>query len=119
MPSPSRGAGSGCEGQHLAEYAVVIGLVVAALMAMQLYVKRGLQARYRTLADGAMRTIDAPSQYEPYYASSSSTTSQETSLISSYSPGGSMTRNEWSSTTTDPQAQQIVGVELSADDAWE
>lgn len=34
-----------CAGQSIAEYAVVIGLVIAAVVAMQIYVKRGLQAK--------------------------------------------------------------------------
>ncbi len=65
-------------GQNTAEYAILIGLVIAAAVGMQLYVKRGLQARTK----GAMgyyitqtNNIDltggaAKTQYEPYYASS-------------------------------------------------
>jgi Flp pilus assembly pilin Flp len=56
--------------QTTAEYAILIGLVVAALLAMQTYVKRGLNAKmkdgtdaYTALAVGE----GATTQYEPYY----------------------------------------------------
>ena len=35
------------KGQSTAEYAIVIGLVIAAAVAMQVYVKRGIQGRIR------------------------------------------------------------------------
>lgn len=35
----------------MAEYAVLIGIVAAALLAMQIYAKRGLQAGLKTAAD--------------------------------------------------------------------
>ncbi len=40
--------------QSIAEYAVFISMMVAAIAMMQLYVKRGLQARY---ADGADQIV--------------------------------------------------------------
>ena len=45
------GARQAAKGQAVFEYAVLISLVVAALMAMQLYAKRGLQAAVKTAAD--------------------------------------------------------------------
>lgn len=60
----------GKKGQSTVEYALVIGIIVAALVAMQTYVKRGLNARYH---DGiqflATQTneIGTATQYEPYY----------------------------------------------------
>ena len=38
-------------GQTTAEYAILIGLVVAALVTIQTYVKRGLQGRFKTEVD--------------------------------------------------------------------
>ena len=38
--------------QSTAEYAVVLSLVIAAAIGMQVYVKRGVQARIKTTADG-------------------------------------------------------------------
>ena len=65
------------KGQSTVEYAIIIGVVVAALVAMQTYVKRGLQARYH---DGVVymqgqvngianagAVLGNTAQYEPYY----------------------------------------------------
>src|ERR1041385_365521 len=61
--------------QNTAEYALLIALVVAGIIAMQTYAQRALQARVRdashyltTQTDG--NTIGNTSQYEPYYMSS-------------------------------------------------
>jgi uncharacterized protein (UPF0333 family) len=60
------------KGQSTAEYAIVIGLVIAAAVGMQIYVKRGLQAKIKGAVDyndpsasAYMGTLD---QYEPDYA---------------------------------------------------
>ncbi|MBF0523286.1 MAG: hypothetical protein HQL24_09560 [Candidatus Omnitrophica bacterium] len=76
--------------QNTAEYAILISLVVAAIVAMQTYAQRSLQARIKdsaalmtsvkgdagTVTDwsGVTKTgnaIAATSQYEPYYLSQS------------------------------------------------
>lgn len=38
-------------GQSMMEYAVLLAIVVSALIAMQVYIKRGIQGRMRDLAD--------------------------------------------------------------------
>lgn len=38
-------------GQSATEYAVLLAVVAAALLAMQVYIKRGIQGRMRDLAD--------------------------------------------------------------------
>jgi len=38
-------------GQSTAEFAVLLALIAAAIIAMQVYIKRGLQGRIRNLAD--------------------------------------------------------------------
>jgi len=66
------------KGQNILEYSILIALVVGAAVAMQTYVKRGLQGRVKNAVDytGSAHTIDGASlsfdgnQYEPYYASS-------------------------------------------------
>ena len=63
--------------QNTAEYALLIALVVAGVIAMQTYAQRALQARIRDAAQ-YMATSDSNSeiglgnstQYEPYYMQS-------------------------------------------------
>lgn len=65
-------------GQNIAEYSILIALVVAAAVAMQTYVKRGLQGRVKGAVDargkveveGVNLFTDDNKQYEPYYAES-------------------------------------------------
>jgi len=66
------------KGQSTAEYAILIGLVIAAAVAMQIYVKRGLQARVHDaslyLVNQTVETekdiLNRELQYEPYYVNS-------------------------------------------------
>lgn len=67
------------KGQSTVEYALIIGVIVASLVAMQTYVKRGLQARYH---DGVQflatqtNELGSTNQYEPYYVNSAYDASQ-------------------------------------------
>ena len=64
--------------QSTAEYAILFGLVIAAALAMQTYVKRSLNAKVKAASDmstGTVTVTDVGSlvleeQYEPYYSSS-------------------------------------------------
>lgn len=63
--------------QSTGEYAILIGLVIAAVIGMQVFVKRGLQAKTKNVveyfADNATTTgtgsatLTKDTQYEPYY----------------------------------------------------
>jgi Flp pilus assembly pilin Flp len=57
--------------QQTAEYALLISLVVAAVIAMQTYAQRTLQARIRAastyLTTQTAALGDTTNQYEPYY----------------------------------------------------
>ena len=83
-------------GQNLAEYAILFGLVIGAFLTIQVYAKRGLQARVRSATDAATSistdlgpvgsgtdtdtlntTFKSQNQYEPYYAESTAQTYQE------------------------------------------
>ena len=59
--------------QNTAEYALLIALVVAGIIAMQTYAQRALQARIRD-ASAYMTTngfgAETTDQYEPYYLTS-------------------------------------------------
>jgi len=67
------------KGQNIAEYSILIALVIAAAVAMQTYVKRGLQGRIADAVDHAPATDNvagspinfSTKQYEPYYTESS------------------------------------------------
>jgi len=62
--------------QSVAEYSICLALILAALLGMQLYVKRGLQGRYRELVDHAAKQSASPKQYEPYYVQDQFTVNQ-------------------------------------------
>lgn len=57
--------------QNTAEYAILISLVVAGIIAMQTYAQRALQARVRDASQHLATTTatlgDGEVQYEPYY----------------------------------------------------
>ena len=65
------------KGQNTAEYALLISLVVAAIIAMQTYAQRALQARIREASvymvngtqnpGGGQPGLGGMDQYEPYY----------------------------------------------------
>jgi len=61
--------------QSTAEYVIVLGLIVAAVLAMQTYVKRGFQGRIKDAVDyvdqgNSTTTIFKTAQYEPGYVDS-------------------------------------------------
>ena len=56
--------------QNTAEYAILISLVVAGIVAMQTYAQRALQARIRDASQYLVRqtsNLGLTNQYEPYY----------------------------------------------------
>lgn len=56
--------------QNTAEYAILISLVVAGIIAMQTYAQRALQARVRdasTFLKNETTALGTAVQYEPYY----------------------------------------------------
>ena len=83
--------------QSTAEYAIVIGLVIGAAVAMQIYVKRGLQAKMKDAVDyndpdsktvtGAALFKGLP--YEPKYTQSNmDSTSVTHEKANTYAGGG-------------------------------
>lgn len=101
--------------QSLAELAVLLGLVIAALISMQVYVKRALQARYKAVVD-ASGDFYGLHQYEPYYASSS-ITAKQTSDIRYSQAGGIVTMG--TDDTATRQGQLKTGTILGEDDGWD
>jgi hypothetical protein len=69
--------------QSVAEYGIGVGVIIIAVVAMQAYVKRGLQGRYRDVVDTvAAKVVTAnvsQRQYEPYYSNSTAQVKTNTS----------------------------------------
>lgn len=88
--------------QSTAEYVIVLGLIVAAVMAMQTYIKRGFNGRIRDAVDfvdqGGQDTnvvqfqSGMASQYEPYYLSSNFKNKRASDETEEMITGGSVTR---------------------------
>jgi gas vesicle protein len=89
------------KGQNTAEYAILIGVIVAAAIAMQIYVRRGMQARVRdavdftqTADDNSGQTIfNGTQQYEPYYIDSSMQTTSGSQSSEAMTMGGGVRRD--------------------------
>jgi Flp pilus assembly pilin Flp len=66
--------------QQTAEYALLISLVVAAIIAMQTYAQRTIQARIRDASQHlatATSNLGTTVQYEPYYLETDYTTERD------------------------------------------
>lgn len=95
----------GRKGQNIAEYAILISLVIAAAIAMQTYVKRGLQGRVHNAVDHvgsggevAGATFQFPggdqgTQYEPYYIDSNSKQTSDKTVQEGIGKSGVIDRN--------------------------
>ena len=71
------------KGQNTAEYALLISLVVAAIIAMQTYAQRTIQARIRDASAHLTSETSALGnsvQYEPYYLETSYATLRNENL---------------------------------------
>ena len=97
--------------QSTVEYAILIGIIVAAAMAMQTYIKRSLQAKQKDAADmltsvrgnisvaagntagnAVSMRLSNTYQYEPYYlVRHSKTTTTKKNISKNVSAGGAYT----------------------------
>lgn len=107
-------------GSNLTEYALGAVLLVGVLTGMRTYVARGVQARYKTVVDGAITALKPTStaQYEPYYTINASTVTQDEAETYTYKTGGTIVRDTTSTTTKDPGAAEQVLPSFEADDDW-
>lgn len=93
--------------QTTAEYAILIALVVGAAMAMQLYVKRGLQGRVHDAVNhtgaggdvGGEDLVFSGDPFEPGLVTSQAATNQSTSDTENVRAGGVTDRNVTTGTT--------------------
>jgi len=82
--------------QNTAEYAILIALIVAVAVAMQTYVKRGLQGRFKDATDKLAidtGTIGSTGQYEPYYLESNFESTRNVLTREEEMQGGAVGRN--------------------------
>jgi hypothetical protein len=102
------------KGQSTAEYAIVIGLVIAAAVAMQVYVKRSLQGKIKDAADYTDEDATAiltTKQYEPYYMESDLTSSRSAASTENTAAGGGVTRTLTNDTSSRTGTQDITAVQ--------
>lgn len=85
--------------QSTLEYAVIIAVVVAALIAMQAYVKRGLQGKYRQASD------DIGEQYSPGRTTSNQTINSHVDSTENITLGSTGEAAQPSTDTTSNQTQ--------------
>jgi hypothetical protein len=119
--------------QTTAEYAVLIAVVIGAAVAMQVYMKRGLQARQKAGMDAFTGitdtfTVDTKtanfstlSQYEPYYLESSYDRYQE-SIEQEHMGGGKIVKEKVSDVSiTKGGGYQIQAgpTAITRDDEWD
>lgn len=95
------------KGQNIAEYVILVALIIAAAAAMQVYLKRGIQGRMADAVDKAdPLTIDgntltfATKQYEPYYANAASDVASTQNYKDAISARGQQARTAISQQTT-------------------
>ena len=104
--------------QNTAEYAILISLVVAGIIAMQTYAQRALQARVRDAGvylKNNTRTLGNTVQYEPYYLESDYTADRDSADVQRLD-GTVLSREEMDSTsnrsgfTTDLYNSSLPGI---------
>ncbi len=106
------------KGQSTAEYAIVIGLIIAATVAMQSYVKRGLQGRVKEAVEhvgaagdvGGTTLTFSGKQFEPTYVGSDFTAIRSHTATETVSTGGGVKRDVTDDETS-RTGEQTVGYE--------
>ena len=76
--------------QSLSEYAICLAGLLLAMVAMQVYVKRGLQGRYRDLVRHTTAQVNTSgkNQYEPYYRSEDFNNREGVNILENIRPQG-------------------------------
>lgn len=73
------------KGQSTLEYAIIVVVIVAALLAMQVYIKRGVQGKLRSSTD------DVGEQYSPQITTGQYTTTTGSTQHETVTAGGGTT----------------------------
>ena len=109
-------------GQSVAEYAILIGVVIAAIIGMQLYVKRGLQGKTRAVmdafADKERGGITSKLQYEPYYTAAGDITTTTKNNQQPTMTAGAKIAITGINDSSDRAGKQTQGADQGADSDW-
>jgi len=92
-------------GQSITEYAVLLAVVAAALIAMQVYMKRGIQGRMRDLAD---QISPRESHYERGQTDSNYNITQTGTTVQQYKDGVSRTYQDGTDEKQESRAETIT-----------
>ena len=111
-------------GQSTAEYAILIGVVIAAAIGMQLFWNRGLKAKWFNVMEhytqetGGGVLQNPISQYEPYYNVSKFDVNQNRKSSDEYQLGGAVARTGIEETTRRTGFSSSE-VDVKQDDGWQ
>jgi len=79
--------------QSLSEYSICLSVVLIVFTAINIYVKRGLQGRYKDVVGYTAKQANSLRQYEPYYVRDENKVNQDKSANEKFQDGGSIMRN--------------------------
>jgi uncharacterized protein (UPF0333 family) len=102
--------------QAINEYSILLAGIILAVIAMQVYIRRGLQARYRdvVVATTAQASSSSINQYEPHSFDSIDTISQDKNMdVTITGNGRQRTDINFSDSTRD--GTKIQGIDCYAD----
>jgi hypothetical protein len=114
------------KGQNVVEYSILIAVVVGAAIAMQTYVKRGMQSKVKDAVDHVGSSQDVGGnplqftqggQYEPYYVNSHADVSSQRALHENTQANGVVQRNDINETTQKKNAVDTTLVPQHDDNA--
>ncbi len=100
--------------QSTLEYAILIGVIVAGLIAMQVYLKRGWQGKLKESADSM------GSQFSPGYSTSNYTTntfSNSTETVDALRTTNTQIHNQWTNRVGEERAPE-TDVGHGTNEAW-
>ena len=110
--------------QTTLEYAIIIAVVVAALLAMQTYMKRGIQGKLKSASDEIGEQF-SPSNSTYKFTTNTSITSNDRTLPGSYTAGTATTGpsasrggTSTSNTTQEVQRYGTEHVDVSGNEYW-
>jgi len=105
-------------GQALSEYSFFLAVILIAVLAINVYVKRGLQGKYADVMDSAITAVrnraalNVPSQYEPYYDASNTLVSAPIDMTEEIAIGHNLSRKFSRSDLTVANTTSVEGINV-------